>query len=184
MTFVALDSWRETSTILEENYLFFVVERLLHQFCQEVGEKTINFLLSCGVFHVDAINIGQSLSAKSMFHLYEGILAGLCVVVGFDAGCGAAQYGAGVPYLGQVGGGVASVVARGGFVLFERIVVLFVDDNQSEVAEGKEECATCTKKYVEPFVWIIGYSAVPNLGSLARAESRMINSDAIAKIFA
>ncbi len=58
------------------------------------------------------------------------------VVVGVDGRCGRSEERLGAVHRGQHDGHIAAVVARSGVKLLVALIVLLVDDYQSEIGEG------------------------------------------------
>ena len=86
--------------------------------------------------------------------------------------------------MGEVDGSIAAVIARRRVVLLIAAVVFLVDDYEPQVLERKEECASGTEEHLVAFGGVGGLGLVPHLGTLRDAETGVINTHLVAKIFA
>ena len=137
-------------------------------------------LLAVGLFHVDHFNLWQSIATVTFCDYCQSVFAIFGIPVGFHAGRGTAEDGAGAPQAGQVEGGVAGMVARRGLELLVAVVVLLVDDNELQVVERQEDGTAGAEQH------LVGAAQgpLPHLGALARAETRMVDAYAVAEVSA
>ena len=88
--------------------------------------------------HVDDADAGQWQIEDATGQLYVMVVSfGLAVVEGFEAGGGRAEDNGYVVDLGAFNGDVAAMIARS-VVLFVAGLVLFVDDDDAEAGQGRE----------------------------------------------
>ena len=94
-------------------------------------------------FHVDDPHEWQRAVIGSLFHLHEIVFATLHIVEGFETRGRAAEHDGAAFQLGADDGDVSSLVARG-LVLLVGILMLFIDKNQAQIFQRREDGAAGT----------------------------------------
>ena len=97
-------------------------------------------------------------------------------MVAFDGGSGGTKKGTGTMETGEVERSIAAVVARCGIGLLVAGVVFFIDDDKTQVVEGKEDGGTGTQKELVA-VGTLLEGALPHFGTFARIETGMVDAD-------
>ena len=129
---VADNAKREPSTVLEKNHLLMVGQcftDLRDKEEREVFGLHLTSLLC--LFHVDTHYFGQHQSPIALCHLCITIFASLGVVVAFQGWCGRPEDGTSAKHMGQIDGGIATLVSWRGLELFVGAVMFFVDNDKS-----------------------------------------------------
>ena len=112
----------------------------------------------------------------ALVHLDQRVLAALGVVPGFERWRGGAEDDWRLRELGAHHGDVARVVARILFLLVGR-VVLFVDDDEAEVGDGRED----GRARADDDARFAAADAMPLLGALVRRERGVEQRDLVAE---
>ena len=136
------------------------------------------------LLHVDKRHLGQREAAVALAHCGQAVLSGQGVMVAFHARRRAPQHRARTPHPGQIDGRVAPLVAWCRVVLFVGCIVLFVDDDETQVVEWEEKCAAGSEKNLitSRVVFVFQRSALPHFNSLARRKTGVVDPDFLAEI--
>lgn len=136
---LAGDPRGKAPAVLEEDGLLPFLQYLLKCQNQRLGEVACGEFLFLLLPHVDDLDLWEDGLHCTLVHFHQGIPAFLGIVVGLEGWGGGTQEDVAIQEAGCINGHVTGMVAGAGFVLLKGLVVFFVDDDEAEVFEGKED---------------------------------------------
>ena len=168
----------EAAPVLEEDGLLSRGHGLAHGGHQLGRQWPAHHLAVAQVLDVDNLYLRQLHSLEAPSDGDESKLARERVVVGLDAGRGRAEKRLRPHRLRHDDGHGAGMVAGRGVLLLVAVLVLLVDNHQSEPLEGQEHCRACAENHV---VGLVGELFPPNLYALGVAVFAVVDAQAVAE---
>ncbi len=170
------DEAREAAAVEQQHGLFAVGEARGHGVDQRAREGGVFAGFEELLAHVDQFDLRHGAALDALRQFEQRVLSGLGVVAGFQTGRGGAQHYYGARMVRAHDRHVAAVIARR-FLLLIALVVLFVDDDQSEIADRREDAGAGRDDHCG----FAGADAAPFLGAFGVVERGVQNRDAFAE---
>ena len=167
---------RISAAVEQDHDLLFAVEALF----DFGGKFARDDLLVAGLLkflaHVDDFDFGQRTLFDAIGQFDQRVLVLLRVEVGLERRRGRAEHDDGIRHLGAHDGDVAGVVARRFFLLVGG-VVLFVDDDEREIGDRRED----RRARADDHARVAALDAVPLLGAFAIGERGVQDGNFVAE---
>ena len=146
---LALDETRESPPVLEQNHLLAGFQRAVDGVEQCLRKTALHPLLEFQPFDVHHLDVGHLHVAEALVHTHIAVASLFRQAERLHARCGSAEQHLRPVLACQHRGGGTGMVARGRILLLERVLMLLVHDDQSEVAEREEHARAYAQNQAE-----------------------------------
>ena len=177
-TCVTLNHRSKTTTVLKQDDLFFLVQRFMDILKQQWRERSVHALLAMQFIYIYRDNLRQLYFFIPFFQFHQPVLAGSCIIPGFNGRSSGTQQCLGTIHRCQNDCRVPGMIAGSGILLLIGILMFLVHNHQSKIAERKENGRTDSQNDIISFFRQL---LLPDFHPFGIGEFRVVNAQTIAE---
>ena len=171
----------KSSPVLEEDSLLSILQGFSYSRQEHRRINTRHHLAMAEVFHIHHLYLRQLDILVSGLQFYQSILTLLGIVIAFHRRRSRSQKHLCLRiHVGKHDGCTAGMIAWSRILLFERGLVLFIDDDKSQFLERQKDCTSCSQDHI---IGMPGELFLPDFHALCITIFRMIDTEPVAKDF-